>query len=74
MFRADLTCRFSDYETSNLWQAIGDMEGLVYEYGYVPEDIEFLEITYGEDNDFWLLFMEHTKELCPDVYESMIPT
>lgn len=74
LFRADMTCRFSDYGTSNLWQAMGDMEGLVYEYGYEPEDVEFLEITYGEDNEFWLLMMGYTKELCPDVYDVMVST
>jgi len=74
LFRADMTCRFADYGTSNMWQAMEEMEGLVEEYSYVPEDIQVLEATYAEDNDFWVLFMGHTKELCPEVYESMVPS
>lgn len=68
LFRADLTCRFSDYGASNIWQAMGEMEGLTYEYGYDPTEIEFLETMYSEDNNFWLLVMNYMKDLCSDVY------
>ena len=73
LFRADMTCRFAEYGTANLWQAMDEMEVLVAEYDYEPEDIQYFEDTYGEDNDFWKVLMDYTKELCPETYEKIMP-
>ena len=71
LFRAELTCKLSNYGASNMWQAMEEIELLAYEYGYVVEEIEPLETKYSENDEFWFLMMNRMKEMCPEVVELM---
>jgi len=72
LFRAEFTCKSSDYGTGNMWKATDELQELTYEYGYDFEEMEPLQLKYEENNEFWLISMNYMKELCPEVVDQML--
>jgi hypothetical protein len=69
LFNSELTCKLSESGTSTMWQSMGEVEILAYEYAV--EEVESLKIKYEESNQFWLLWRGYMKDMCPEVFERL---